>query len=87
MSLPGCDGLWARCDTLAGLVPGDAPDRTAELNGLVLSLDFANDVSTAETIYQDVATREVTVRSPLAGARPNRAAQKSGVKAHPAIRP
>jgi hypothetical protein len=50
---------------VGGPSAGDAPDRTAELNALVVSPDFASDVSTTETIYQGVATREVTVRSPL----------------------
>ncbi|MDP9983084.1 hypothetical protein J2W14_002486 [Pseudarthrobacter oxydans] len=44
---------------------GEAIDRTAKLNGLVLSPDFANDVSTTETSYQGMATPELTVRSPL----------------------
>jgi hypothetical protein len=72
---PGMQRPGARCGTLVGRSAGDAPDRTAEVNGLVLSPDFANDVSTTETSYQGVATPEVTLRGPLADARPDRAAQ------------
>ena len=80
-------GLWGPMRHACCRSAGDAPDRTVEVDGLLLSSDFANDVSTTETSYQGVATPEVTVRGPLAGARPNRAAQKSGVKGNPAIRP
>ncbi|WP_445156167.1 TadE/TadG family type IV pilus assembly protein [Arthrobacter sp. Hor0625] len=55
----------ARYGTLADRSAVDATERTAELIGVALTPEFAQDVSARETSYAGIRTLEVTVRAPL----------------------
>ena len=54
---------------------------------MALSPGFANEVSTTETIYQGIATLEVTVRAPLPVIGLIGPRGSLEVKGHAAIRP
>ncbi|MCU1512385.1 MAG: TadE family protein [Arthrobacter sp.] len=77
----------ARYGTLADRSATDARDRTAQLISVALSPDFANEVSTSETVYLGVPTLEVTVRAPLPVIGLIGPRQSLEVKGHAAIRP
>lgn len=77
----------ARYGTLADRSAADARDRTAQLISVALSPGFANEVSTTETIYQGIATLEVTVRAPLPVIGLIGPRESLEVKGHAAIRP
>ena len=77
----------ARYGTLADRNAADARARTAQLISVALSPGFANEVSTTETIYQGVATLEVTVRAPLPVIGLIGPRESLEVKGHAAIRP
>lgn len=77
----------ARYGTLADRDAADARARTAQLISVALSPGFANEVSTTETIYQGVATLEVTVRAPLPVIGLIGPRETLEVKGHAAIRP
>lgn len=77
----------ARYGTLADRSAADARDRTAQLISVALSPSFANEVSTTETIYQGIATLEVTVRAPLPVIGLIGPRESLEVKGHAAIRP
>ena len=55
----------ARYGTLADRSAADARERTAQLIGVALNPEFAQDVTTGEATFQGVRTLEVTVRAPL----------------------
>jgi len=77
----------ARYGTLADRGAGDARDRAAQLIGVALNAEFAQDVTTSESTYQGIRTLEVTVRAPLPviGLIGPRAVLE--VKGHAAIQP
>jgi hypothetical protein len=77
----------ARYGTLADRSAADARDRTAQLITVALNPDFAKDVSTSQTIYQGVATLEVTVRAPLPLLGLIGPREGLEVKGHAAVRP
>ena len=77
----------ARYGTLADRSAVDATDRAAQLIGVALNHEFAQDVTTSEATYQGVRTLEVTVCAPLPviGLIGPRAVLE--VKGHAAIQP
>ena len=77
----------ARYGTLADRSAADAKERTAQLIGVALNPEFAQDVTTSEATYQGIRTLEVTVRAPLPviGLIGPRAVLE--VKGHAAIQP
>lgn len=77
----------ARYGTLADRSAVDAKERTAQLIGVALNPEFAQDVTTSEATYQGIRTLEVTVRAPLPviGLIGPRAVLE--VKGHAAIQP
>lgn len=77
----------ARYGTLADRSAVDARERTAQLIGVALNTEFAQDVTTSEATFQGVRTLEVTVRAPLPviGLIGPRAVLE--VKGHAAIQP
>ena len=77
----------ARYGTLADRSAADARDRTSQLITVALNPDFAKDVSTSQTIYQGVATLEVTVRAPLPLLGLIGPREGLEVKGHAAVRP
>ncbi|MDE8668997.1 pilus assembly protein [Pseudarthrobacter sp. H3Y2-7] len=55
----------ARYGTLADRGAGDAQERAALLIGTSLNGEFAQDISTAEVMFQGMRTLEITIRAPM----------------------
>jgi Flp pilus assembly protein TadG len=55
----------ARYGTLADRGAADAAERTANLIGIALNGEFAQDISTAEVSFQGMRTLEVTIKAPV----------------------